>query len=1314
MLINPETNGTGTMVLDELYSAGIMVIMTVDDGVNNMVRVQEVVSFFKNHPAVLMWSLGSEWNINRYFGAASSVSAAAARTESAAKLIKSLDTNHPVATSYGDIDINTSELRLADTQYYVNTVCPSVDVWSLNIYRGRTLGTLFEQWGSLTTKPMFLGEFGIDTFHATALTNPAPGAVNEQEQAEWDLSLWNDLFRNLSANNTAKVALGGAVFEFNDEWWKVEPWGSQQTGGWFSGGFPDGMGNEEYFGIVTIDRQPRQAYDVLGKAFDPAYAPPPERISFKAVSRGASAAEYAGQYGVARFLKSGSIFYQKTGGGGGGRGFNVAVIDPDSGAVIEPGKNFDTWYTRSDGSAMNQLIAYLNSIPNGRLILLSVADEAGLNAYDACNRWPYSWVGAALQTLEALGSTQIRNYCYRDSWAAIVVKGEGTFRSEQLGKAAEASAEVILGACAYSIIPANRSHPSRAQNGSVTVLADPTCSWSAMSNDSWITITSGTSGAGIGTVVYSVAVNTGISSRTGMLTIAGRTFTVNQAGSLNVSSGSGDFNGDGKPDILWRNSMTGEVVVWIMDGTRRLNVISLATMPDPNWRIVGVADFNSDGKPDILWRNLATGANAVWFLSGTTLVRGADLEPVSALNWRIAGIADFNGDGKPDILWCNTATGELFVWFMSGITRSAGYSVALVKDLNWKIVGTVDLDSDGEPDILWRNSSTGQNAVWYMNGTTLLSGADLQAVTDPNWKIVAVADFDSDGRPDILWRNSATGENFVWYMHGIARISGANLDGIPETNWLIGDLTGGLPQWSKFFGSDFNGDGKPDILWMNASTGQILVWFMDKTTYVGSASLGAMSDPNWRIVATADLNSDGNPDILWRNSSTGEISVWFMNGTTFISRASLESVPDLNWRIVGVADFNSDGKPDILWRNFSTGDIAIWFMNGTSRTSASYLSTVKDLNWKIVGVADFNSDGKPDILWRNSSTGANYLWFMNGASRIGEASLDSVSDTNCKIVALADFNADGKPDILWRNSSTGANLVWLLNGSSHISDTFLDSVPDSNWLIWDLTGELSHQAKIIGCDFNGDGKPDIVWRNSATGEILVWFMNNTNYLGFASIGTVPDLAWKIVGFADFNGDGKTDILWRNSSTGQNYLWLMNGISRIGEASLDAVPNTNWKIVAVADFNSDGKPDILWRNSSTGDISVWLTNGTSYTSDSYLYTVTDQNWKILAAGDFNSDGKPDILWRNTATGANYVWFMNGTTRTAESWIETVGDLNWKLVGIVDFNADRKPDLLWRNAVNGDNYIWFMNGITQTSASYLDTVKDQTWQMMPQGY
>jgi len=244
-----------------------------------------------------------------------------------------------------------------------------------------------------------------------------------------------------------------------------------------------------------------------------------------------------------------------------------------------------------------------------------------------------------------------------------------------------------------------------------------------------------------------------------------------------------DFNGDGKHDILWRNSATGEITVWLMDGTRSLSAVSIGVVADPNWRIVGTGDFNGDGNSDILWRHSVTGEISVWLMNGTTRVDGVSLGTAD-LAWKIVGVADFKGGGKPDILWHNSVTGENCVWLMNGITYSNSYSLESASNLNWMIVGAADFNGDGKPDILWRNSSTGEISVWFMNGTTRIDRASL-GVADLAWKIVALADFNNDGKPDILWRNSATGWNTVWFMNGIILSSSVSLDSVTDQNWQI-------------------------------------------------------------------------------------------------------------------------------------------------------------------------------------------------------------------------------------------------------------------------------------------------------------------------------------------------------------------------------------------------------------------------------------------------------------------------------------------------------------------------------------------------
>lgn len=112
------------------------------------------------------------------------------------------------------------------------------------------------------------------------------------------------------------------------------------------------------------------------------------------------------------------------------------------------------------------------------------------------------------------------------------------------------------GTCTFSINPTSASFAAGGGTGSVSVTAGAGCAWTAVSNATFITITSGASGSGNGTVNYSVASNGGTSSRTGTMTIAGQTFTVTQAGT-----------GGGGTQLITNGGFETGTAPWVFSGT---------------------------------------------------------------------------------------------------------------------------------------------------------------------------------------------------------------------------------------------------------------------------------------------------------------------------------------------------------------------------------------------------------------------------------------------------------------------------------------------------------------------------------------------------------------------------------------------------------------------------------------------------------------------------------------------------------------------------------------------------------------------------
>lgn len=512
--------------------------------------------------------------------------------------------------------------------------------------------------------------------------------------------------------------------------------------------------------------------------------------------------------------------------------------------------------------------------------------------------------------------------------------------------------------------------------------------------------------------------------------------------------GTGDFNLDGNPDILWRNQTTGQVVAWYMANGNVLAEQVILTVPDPNMIIVAIADFAGYGVSDILWQNTFTGELIVYTMNGWIKSGEFTIATGIAASLRVVGAGDFNGDGVADILWRDTQTGDVSVWFMNGSSPPAStgsQSIATVDPI-WQIAGVGDFNGDAMSDILWRNSSTGDGAVWFMNGTTLIGNSNSFTVPT-SWSIVGVFDANADGVADILWRAPSNGDIAVWLMDSTATLIGVqHYSDAYDPNWVI--LGTG----------DFNGDGTQDILWLNRSTNEMVIWFMTGSTLAYSMPVGVVPGGEWEVEGIGDFNGDGFADILWRLTTTGSLYVWYMDEATYLGNDYIETVPP-EWKIAAVGDFNGDGQSDLIWLNQNIGMVAYWFMNGVTISSTGIIYPDVDMTWRIVGLADFNGDGVPDLVWLNSRNGNVGYWYMNSDGTISSIAQININVPSVwSIVGVGDYNEDGLPDLLWRDSTCGLLGFWYMGDTTLISTESLWAQPNDQPSV--LAGSISRASLV--------------------------------------------------------------------------------------------------------------------------------------------------------------------------------------------------------------------------------------------------------------
>jgi hypothetical protein len=274
-----------------------------------------------------------------------------------------------------------------------------------------------------------------------------------------------------------------------------------------------------------------------------------------------------------------------------------------------------------------------------------------------------------------------------------------------------------------------------------------------------------------------------------------------------------DFSGEGKSDILWRNT-TGDAVVSLMNGAAITSSTFIANLPN-NWVVGGTGDFNFDGRSDILWRNTTTGDAVVSLMNGPAITSSTFIANLPT-SWTVAGTGDFNADGKSDILWRNS-TGDAVVSLMNGAAITSSTFIANLPAV-WAAAGVGDFNGDGKADILWQNTGTGDIVVSLLNGAAIVSST-FAANLPLSWIVAGTGDFNADGKRDILWRNS-NGDAVVSLMNGATIVSSTFIANLP-TSWVVGQV------------GDFNSDGAADILWRN-STGDAVVSLMNGAAITSS------------------------------------------------------------------------------------------------------------------------------------------------------------------------------------------------------------------------------------------------------------------------------------------------------------------------------------------------------------------------------------------------------------------------------------------------------------------------------------------------
>ena len=227
-----------------------------------------------------------------------------------------------------------------------------------------------------------------------------------------------------------------------------------------------------------------------------------------------------------------SNFFGTTLGGGGANGGSVtgAVFRINAAGSLTPLYNFTGG---ADGAS-----------PMAALVLGSDG-----NFYGTTSAAGGSGMGTVFNMTPGGGLTVLHTFSGIDGStpeAGLVQGGVSNYYGTTFAGGTDSAGTIftLIQPCAFFLSPTHVTLPAIDDNGAFSVNAStPDCPWTATNNVDWITITAGSSGAGDGTVSYSVAANTNANARSGTITAGGKTFTISQQGQVFGQFLGGTYNG---------------------------------------------------------------------------------------------------------------------------------------------------------------------------------------------------------------------------------------------------------------------------------------------------------------------------------------------------------------------------------------------------------------------------------------------------------------------------------------------------------------------------------------------------------------------------------------------------------------------------------------------------------------------------------------------------------------------------------------------------------------------------------------------------
>jgi hypothetical protein len=616
------------------------------------------------------------------------------------------------------------------------------------------------------------------------------------------------------------------------------------------------------------------------------------------------------------------------------------------------------------------------------------------------------------------------------------------------------------------------------------------------------------------------------------------------AGSSPSISVAGDFNGDGGLDLAIGN----------FDSTASAFSVLLGhgdgTFPEPQRAAVGsgrsapvsgaVADFNGDGREDL--------ATANWFTPDISVLLGngdGTFEPqrrFAAGQYPASLVAgDFNGDGRLDLATGNLGSNDISVLLGNGdgtfqpqVTYAAGnYPSALVAG---------DFNGDAKVDLAVAAADYDNEAGLYVllgNGDGRFQPAKFHAVGS-SLDALAAEDFNRDGKLDLVVVDE--GNNFSEGTAGVYVLLGNGDGTFQAPKFTAAPEVAGVWPYS-LVAADFNEDGWLDLAMpnsFNASFGISVLLGNGDGTFQAPKQYATEYTP--RVLVTADFNADGRLDFAYTAvgfhvDSTAEL---LGNGDGTFQPPEKVAPGSQFWLVAG--DFNGDGRNDLAYLRVDlslSSDKLFTVLLGDGDGTFSDPSQLAATPHAKPVVADANGDGTNDVLVVDGSGNLLYRQGIPGQPGAFQPPITINPGLPARDIAWVPKTDQG-PVLASVDARDDAVSLFAWRHGGFVRVEFL------------ATGRLP--AQIVAGDLDADGRTDLVVRNAGDGTLSLYRSidsSKTRFMGpLGDLSLLPSflppvtlsvgLGVSDVGLVDTTGRDVLDIVVTNKLTGQLSILLNRG------------------------------------------------------------------------------------------------------------------------------------------------------------------------------